>query len=532
MTAIALNADPRAASDLSGFGYQQQLHRSIGSYASFAAGFSFVSILTTIFQLFGFGYSFAGPVFVWTWVAVFLGQLTVALCFAELAARYPISGAIYQWSRRLGGHIVGWFAGWTMILAQIVTVAAAAIAMQAVLPAIWSGFQLIGGDPGITTRTGATNAVILGVIVLIATTVINSIAVRVMALVNAVGVTCELVGVVLLAVALFSKAKRGPGIVLNTQGLSGGLFGSLLVASLMAAYVMVGFDSAGELSEETHKPRKTAPRTIIRALTVSAAGGALILLGALMAAPQDNDPNIGGQGLAYVITSRLGDTLGRVFLADVVFAAFVCTLAIQTATTRMIFSMSRDEVLPFSRKLGRVSASGATVVASVVVGVLSVGVLLINVGQSGAFTALTSTCIVLLYLAYLMVTVPMLIRRITGWWRSRPAETDEDGRKLFSLGRFGFAVNLVAVLYGAGMMINLAWPRPAVYGTSPVLQYFALLFVGIAIVGGFLVFTFKKTAYRNAIGAGTAVPTAPIPAQPTDSPPVHASHDLPAQASI
>ena len=92
---------------LSEFGYRQELHRSIGTYASFAAGFSFVSILTTVFQLFGFGFSFAGPTLFWTWPAVFLGQLMVALCFAELAGRYPLSGAIYQWARRLGGHVVG-----------------------------------------------------------------------------------------------------------------------------------------------------------------------------------------------------------------------------------------------------------------------------------------------------------------------------------------------------------------------------------------------------------------------------------------
>ena len=517
MTAIAAaGTDSRASADLGEFGYQQQLHRSIGTYASFAAGFSFVSILTTIFQLFGFGYSFAGPVFFWTWPAVFLGQLTVALCFAELAARYPISGAIYQWSRRLGGHVVGWFAGWTMILAQIVTVAAAAIALQAVLPAIWSGFQLVGGDPGITTRTGATNAVILGVIVLTVTTVINAAAVRVMAVVNSVGVTCEIVGVVLLCVALFSSAKRGPGIVLNTAGLSGGLFSSLLVASLMAAYVMVGFDSAGELSEETHHPRRTAPRTIVRALTVSAAGGTLLLIGALMAAPEANDPNISSQGLAYVVTSRLGDTLGRVFLADVVLAAFVCTLAIQTATTRMIFSMSRDEVLPFSKKLGKVSRNGATAVAAVVVGVLAVALLLVNVGHAGVFTALTSVCIVLLYLAYLMVTVPLLVRRLTGGWSSARSGTDEDGRALFSLGRWGLPVNLIAVAFGIAMMVNLAWPRAEVYdpaGESPVLQYFAVLFVVLALGGGALVFTAKKRAYRAAIGVGSTG----RPANPAES---------------
>ena len=55
------------ADDLSEFGYDQQLHRSLGKFASFAAGFSFVSILTTIFQLFGLGFGFGGPAFFWTW---------------------------------------------------------------------------------------------------------------------------------------------------------------------------------------------------------------------------------------------------------------------------------------------------------------------------------------------------------------------------------------------------------------------------------------------------------------------------------
>src|SRR3982751_4134611 len=104
-------------SDLAEFGYEQQLRRRLGSYASFAAGFSFVSILTTVFQLFFFGFSFGGAAFFWTWPIVFAGQLLVALCFAELASRYPISGCIYQWSRRLANDTIGWFAGWIMIIA-------------------------------------------------------------------------------------------------------------------------------------------------------------------------------------------------------------------------------------------------------------------------------------------------------------------------------------------------------------------------------------------------------------------------------
>ena len=140
-----------------------------GTYASFAAGFSFVSILTTVFQLFAFGFAFGGAAFFWTWPLVFAGQILVALCFAELAARYPISGASTSGPRG-SDATVGWFAGWMMIVAQIVTVAAAAIALQVVLPSIWSGFQIVGGDTVAHRSTGASNAVLLGSILLAVTT--------------------------------------------------------------------------------------------------------------------------------------------------------------------------------------------------------------------------------------------------------------------------------------------------------------------------------------------------------------------------
>src|ERR1700712_4776545 len=235
-------AGARDAQDLAEFGYQQQLHRKLGSYASFAAGFSFVSILTTVFQLFFFGFSFGGAAFFWTWPVVFVGQLMVALCFAELAARFPISGCIYQWSRRLTTATFGWFAGWTMLIAQIVTVSAAAIALQVVLPTLWSGFQLVGSDPALTSSDGATNAVLLGVILITFTTIINAIGVSLMSRINVIGVTCELIGVVALVILLFTHAERGPSAVLHQTGAApGGYFSAFIISSLMAAYVMVGF---------------------------------------------------------------------------------------------------------------------------------------------------------------------------------------------------------------------------------------------------------------------------------------------------
>src|SRR4051812_47236599 len=92
---------PADHTDLEGIGYRQELHRGLGSFAAFASGFSFVSILTTVFELFALGFGLGGPAFFWTWPIVFVSQFCIALVFAELAARYPIAGAVYQWSRRL-----------------------------------------------------------------------------------------------------------------------------------------------------------------------------------------------------------------------------------------------------------------------------------------------------------------------------------------------------------------------------------------------------------------------------------------------
>ena len=469
------------------------LRRGVGPFASFAAGFSFVSILTTVFQLFGLGFGFGGAAFFWTWPAVFIGQLLVALCFAELVARYPISGAIFQWSSRLAGTDFGWFVGWVMVIGQILTVATAAIALQAVLPAIWNGFQLIGGpaaDSSPTSATGAQNAVLLGILLLVVTTTLNVVGVRAMAVVNSAGVLLEILGVAVLVVVLLLHADRPPTVVLTTTGAGHGAYPPLwLASSLLAAYVLVGFDSAGELSEETTNPRRTTPRTILRALVVSGAGGLLLILGALLAAPSLTDGRLAGQGIAWVLTSRLGAPGARVLLVAVAAAVVACTLAVQASGSRMLFSMAREGSLPFASRLDRISPrTGTPVAAAIVVGVGAAIALAVNWNQRAVFSALASLGIAMIYLAYLGVTIPLLVKRVRMRGRGGlESGVAEDARPLFTLGRAGLAVNLVAVLYEIGMVVNLIWPRREVYdltGHTWWLQWSAPLFLVLTLLVG------------------------------------------------
>src|SRR5437660_1108398 len=264
-TAPVTDSNERAtdSSELAGFGYKQELDRSLGGFSSFAAGFSYISILTGVIQLFAFGFAFAGP----------------AVC----------------WTR--------------------------------------------------------------------------------------------------LVVLLLVNATRGPGIVLHNFGLGAGhkwgYFGAFIIGGIMSAYVMYGFDTAGTLAEETNDPRRKAPPAIIRALGAAATIGGLLILFALMAVKNINDPNISALGLPYIIKQALGNTVGNVFLVDAAIAITVCTLAVMAACIRLLFAMARDGRLPFGTRIAHVSGRRKVpLVPTLTVGLLSLAILGVNYGNQSAFIAL------------------------------------------------------------------------------------------------------------------------------------------------
>jgi urea carboxylase system permease len=468
--------------ELARFGYKQELNRSLGLFSSFAAGFSYISIMTGVFELFFFGFFSGGPAFIWTWPAVFAGQMLVALCFAELAGQFPLAGSVYQWSKQIARPFTSWIGGWVLTVGAIVTLAAVAVAYQVVLPQISSRFQIIGGPADIglvATADGAKNALLLAAGLVVFTTVVNMVGVKTMARINNFGVAAELVGVSLLIILLAVHITRGPGIVFDGFGKGAGhtfgYFGAFLVAGLMSAYVMYGFDTAGSLAEETHDPRRHAPPAILRALAASGIAGFLVLLFAVMSVPNIHAPQIGTSGLPYVVKAALGGTIGNLFLIDSVIAITVCSLAVHAGGIRMIFTMGRDGRLPASSAIARVHGKSKTpLVPSLVIGVLTIALLILNVGNQRAFFVLTSVAIIMFYLAYLCVTVPLLLARLRGKW-----PTPGHG-PYFSLGRWGLPVNLLAVIFQVGVLVNLAWPRVAVYGGDHwYYQWGAFVFVGL-----------------------------------------------------
>lgn len=480
--------------DLASFGYRQELKRSMGSFSSFAAGFSYISILTGLFQMFHLGYGVAGPGFFWTWPFVLAGQLLVALCFAELASRYPLSGGVYQWAKFTGNPFLGWMTGWIYLACLIVTIGAVAMALQVSLPQISASFQIIGTSTD--ARSVAMNAILLGSVLIITSTIINVRGIKLLAVINNIGVFAELIGIIILIVLLFLNKVRSPVeavVQTNSTGTFPDLTVLLAATALTASYVLYGFDTAGTLAEETHDPRKKAPRAILQALLAAGFAGLLVLLFALMAAPDLGMPELGNinGGLPMLVKSVLGEMTGKLFLCIVIFAIVVCTLAVHSGAVRLTFAMGRDECLPFSRSLSKVSPKTHTpVLATLLCGLGALIILVVNLQFPKVFELVTSIAILWANLAYWIVVALQLKNRIVSGRKA----VDTDAK--FSLGKWGLPVNILALIWSSFMVVNVSWPRTATYGVEWYNQYAAWIYTAGLICIGVLIYFFKNKRKR------------------------------------
>jgi amino acid transporter len=359
------------------FGYKQELRRSLGFISNFAVAFSYISVSTGTFSLFALGILAGGPAFFWTWFIVAIGQFIVALNFAELASHFPIAGSIYQWSKRLSGYSLGWFTGWFYFFAGVLTITGVAFTVPIPFLAIFTGISPT------STVLGLNISVFIALVSIVIGTIINIAGVRLVAIINNIGVAAEIIGMFVFALVLliffnhqslgflFTSSSVSTQAVSHINGIPpaqwtpplGDVYiGAFAVAMFMSLFVIYGFDTAGTLGEETKDPQRNAPRGVLWAIGLSAIAGILFLSGTILSIKDIHrienialgaNPNIPATGtLPTIITDALGTNWGDVYLLVVLIAVCVCTLAIQSATIRLMFSMGRDGRLPFGRAWG------------------------------------------------------------------------------------------------------------------------------------------------------------------------------------
>lgn len=461
-------------------GYREELKRVLSFFDNFSVAFSYLSPMVGIYSLYALGLGTGGPRYIWTIPIVVAFMTLVALVFGELASEYPLSGALYQYGKYNVGPRYGWYVGWIYgfaLLATVASVDSGAVLYIVTLVNLWFKTHL---DPS----NHVTIFVIVGAFIVLSG-ILNSVGAKIMGRVANIGVYVETIGTfgVFIALAIHGF-HQGFGFLFSTQhvqqvaqnpwgvNLAGNWWiGAALVAVLANAYIFYGFESAGDISEETIDAHKEVPRAMRGAILYGGIASFVLVLGLLLATPKAGIKGVVAGGIPVLFAS-LPSFLTDFFLVMVVIAFFSCGTAVQGAGARVAFALARDGAMPGSNWLKRVSPRFKTPAHAVLVGVIIpfLFMLLVLVNPStpvhilwftypakvNALFALVSFGVSGIYLAFFLTVLGAFIARRRGWVPSGS----------FTLGKWGMPVTITGLVYLGAMFINICWPSSLASGRA------------------------------------------------------------------
>ncbi len=451
--------------------YTDTLERSTGRFASFAVAFAFVSIATGIFTTYGSVLHSSGPLGIWTWPIVIVGQLAVALLLGALAARIPVTGYAYQWVSRLANPILGWITGWVSFTFLAVVVVAVDYTVAAtVVPALFD-----------FTGTALTSFLITAGVLALQGLLVG-LSTKWTERVNNFAVTAELICMVALVVLLFVVGVIAHKLSMGNLFSRGDLpaegywsfgtatsVGPWMLGFLLGAFTIVGFESAANLAEETKRPEVVVPRAMWQAVLASGVLGFLFLLVVTAAV---NDPTAlaeSGTPIADVIQDILGSFVGTALLVLVAIAIFACGLVISMSGVRLVWAMSRDQRFPGWQVLHKVSPRFKTPL-NATIAMTTISALIL-----GLFSTSTDALFILFSAATLLPTIIYTITVVL-YIATRKRLPASAG---FSLGRWEFPIIVVAVVW---LVVALSLFRDSSF-KQPWLYVIVMVAIGTVYLG-------------------------------------------------
>lgn len=337
-----------------------------------------------------------GAVWVPLVVALLLALLTAA-SYAELATKYPRAGGASHYATRAFGPFAGFVAGFCMLAAGVVSVAALA-----------RGF---GGDylsAFVTLPVGLVAVLFLALLALV-----NARGIKESTRANVVATVVEVGGlavIVVLGAWLLLRGDGDAGRLTQLGTPEKGAAAAVLSGSVLAYYSFVGFETSVNVAEETRDPRRSYPRALFGALAT--AGAVYVLVGLAASAAVPTARLAGSSGPLLEVVEEAGGVPTRLFSAIALVAVANGALLTGIMSSRLAYGMARDGLLP--APLTKVLPGRRTPWAAIAVTTL----LAMLLALTGSVATLASTLVLLLLVVFLMVNTAVLVLR------RDPGETD------------------------------------------------------------------------------------------------------------
>ena len=304
-----------------------------------------------------------------------LGVMLIALCYANLAARFDSSGGPQLYASAAFGPFIGFQAGWMLYAARAAALAANAHVLSAYAGALWPPL-----DGPVTI-----------VVTIAAITLVNVVGIR--RAVDTLGaMTMIKVAPLLLIGALGLLLAPLPAPVLPT-------FSAVESVSLVALYAFVGFEAATIPAGETRDPKRAIPQALL--LTVA---GVTLLYVVVQLAYSASGIGESDAPLADLAAQSLGPAGALLLGITAITSVLANQLSAVTSISRITSSLADQHLLP--GWFGRISPRFATPANSI----LTVGSVGLALALSGTFVTLAVISTVSRLFAYLacIAAIPRL----------------------------------------------------------------------------------------------------------------------------
>jgi amino acid transporter len=435
-------------------GYRQELARAMSGFSNFAISFTIISVLTGGLTLFSFGLASAGTTAAsigWPIVSIFV--LMVALAMAEIGSAYPTAGGLYYWASKLGGPAWGWFAAWFNLIGEVAVTAGIDYGLSIFVDALINQFVPAFPAEG---HAGTIATLAIYAVILLIQAFLNFSGIRVVSLLNSISAWWHVLGVAVIVGALVFFAPLHPHpwhFAFTTNHSSSGFpnWYGFLIGLLLAQYTFTGYDASAHVSEETVHADRSVPRGIIMSVAVSAIAGYVLLMGFVLAIPDLGKTMGATNAVLYILTTRLGMSVGTALFIVALVAEFFCGTASITANSRMIYAFARDRGMPGWRLWSKIDKQKHVPANAIWLAIICAFILALPaLFSSVIYAAVTAISTIGLYVAYV---IPSFLRRV---------HPERFTPGTFQLGKWGPIVGWIAVVWVVFIcilfMLPTTWP--------------------------------------------------------------------------
>jgi amino acid transporter len=316
------------------------------------------------------------------------------------------------------------------------------------------------------------------------------------------GFVVEIVATVFIGAWLLIASRQHDLSVLFTdfrpEDLQQGtpFFVAFIGSAIFGIYLYYGFEANGDVAEEVRNPGRVIPKAMRMTIYVGGVASMFIALGLILSVP-DFAAVINGTAtdpVSDIFLSTFGPVGFRVVMVIVLVSFLSCTISLQAAASRLMYSMGRDHQLPLSKQLRKFNRKRAVPPFALLgAGILPAIVVVISLLSADALIAIISFAAFGIYLAFGSVVIASIRARARGW---KPKGD-------FSMGNFGWVVSIVALVYQAFAAYTLIQPVPDVNW----FQSWMVLIIGtiVVVVGVIYLFTARPHLNAPAELAGTGV---------------------------